>query len=255
MKFSKYEGLGNDFIVVERPDIDAQLAKRLCDRRLGIGGDGVLVVEQGQVAPFRMTVYNADGSIPEMCGNGLRCVVRHLQRTVESLPRHLTVETGAGPLPVSWDLSTVTAELGAVDLFGERTIELDGQIFTGQFLSTGNPHFVLFGAFDTDTIERYGPQLETHAAFPEGANISFATALSPKHVNLIVWERGCGLTQACGTGACATTVAGWANSHLSRGDEMTVTLPGGHLYISGSRDNVIMRGPARHVFDGVWPSN
>ena len=252
MKFSKYEGIGNDFIVVDRPEIDAILARRLCDRRLGIGADGVLVVEPGEAALFRMTVWNADGSVAEMCGNGLRCVGRHLQRTVEDLPERFTVETGAGPLWVSVDDDAVTAQIGVVRDHGNRVIEVDQYTFEGQLLSTGNPHFVLFEPVDDAIMSTYGPILERHSTFSDGANISFASRLGPTELKLTVWERGCGFTQACGTGACATTVAGWLGGYLEPDQPITVHLPGGSLEISGDASNVIMRGPATHVFDGHW---
>jgi diaminopimelate epimerase len=255
VEFSKYEGLGNDFVVIERPEIDARDAKKICDRRLGIGADGVLLLEPGAVAPYRMTVWNADGSNAEMCGNGLRCIVRHLQRTVPDLTTRFSIETGAGLLWVSWDHNAITAELGTVVDHGPLDVDVDESTLSGRLISTGNPHFVLFGKFEASYMAHYGPLLETLPIFPDGVNVSFARRLSGTSVELTVWERGCGLTQACGTGACATVVAGWLESKLEANSAVQVDLPGGSLEISGAPENIIMRGPANFVFSGVWPSS
>ena len=256
IKFSKYEGLGNDFIIIEDLRIDAQAAQMLCDRRRGIGADGVLVVTDGHAeSDYTMVVWNADGTIAEMCGNGLRCVGRYLW-TEKEVRASYRVLTGAGPLLVHPSEHEVSAEVGGAIDQGEHTIEIHGRRFKGRWISTGNPHFVLFGTWTQEDHIKYGPLLETHPLFPNGANISFAHMRPDGEIELAVWERGCGLTQACGTGACATVAAGHLMGFiatLSKGQR--VHLPGGPLFISGHLTNLVMRGPARHVYDGVWPVN
>jgi diaminopimelate epimerase len=250
MRFSKYHGLGNDFIIVDRPEIDGMPISDICNRRTGIGADGILLITPNQNESFDMKVYNADGSVPEMCGNGLRCAAAYLRDTEQSPSDHFIFGTGAGPIRVGYSGNLVIAELGTVQDLGRHRVELAERQFEGQYISTGNPHFILFERFSSDDRALYGARLCNHHTFPKGANISFADLKSRQEVELVVWERGCGFTEACGTGACATTVAGWLQGHLDPG-EVSVYLPGGTLRISGTAENVIMTGPAVHVFDGV----
>ncbi len=253
MRFAKYQGIGNDFIVVEREAtvrLGPELVKRLCDRHYGIGADGVLVVEPGEAAPWRMTVHNADGSVPEMCGNGLRCVVRYLRDRRPTLPETFVVETGAGPLPVSDGPDGVTVQMGAIVDHGPRTVMVESRRFEGRFVSLGNPHFVLFGRFDDAEFARLGPALVGHAAFEAGANISFAEPHADG-IQLRVWERGAGPTLACGTGACATAAAAWLEKRAAPG-AVRIDLPGGRLSISGQPAAIRMTGGAKRVFEGVW---
>ncbi|MCB9528926.1 MAG: diaminopimelate epimerase [Myxococcales bacterium] len=254
MRFAKYEGLGNDFVVVEAAAagvLDVDRIRRLCDRRFGVGADGVLVVEAGAEAPWRMTVHNADGSRPEMCGNGLRCVVRYLRDRHPALPARFVVETDAGPLTVEDGAAGVGVDLGAVADAGALTVEADGRAFTGRWLSLGNPHYVMFGAWSDAEFHRWGPQLTAHRAFPAGANISFAEVEASDRIRLRVWERGAGPTLACGTGATATAAAAWLERRVE-GERVAVDLPGGRLWIEGSSDALRMWGPAREVFVGEW---
>lgn len=254
MRFAKLHGLGNDFIVVDRSqasELDGDRARRLCDRRFGIGGDGVLLVEPGAAAPWRMTVFNADGSRPEMCGNGLRCVVRHLHDR-HGAPARFEVETDAGVLPVSIGPAGVTVQMGRALHQAAPRIELDGRRFDGDLLSLGNPHFVMFGDWDDATFHRFGQRLSTHPRFPDGANVSFAHLAGDGAIDLKVWERGAGPTLACGTGACATAADAWLSGRMTPGRPIEVRLPGGALTIDGSPEALVMTGPAEHVFDGVW---
>ena len=251
MEFSKYEGLGNDFVILDRPDIDAKLAIELCDRRRGIGADGVICVRQITPQRYGMKIFNADGSVPEMCGNGLRCVAQHLKRRRPGLGHEVWIETDAGLLRTTKCDEDILASVGPVTDLGPREISFGESVYTGRLISTGNPHFVLFGEFSQEDRESLGPFFETHETFPEGANISFATARDHT-ISLTVWERGCGFTQACGTGACATVAAGWILGTITTGQPVTVSLPGGTLEISGSLEDIVMRGPANHVFDGRY---
>ena len=248
-RFAKYEGLGNDFVVIEgEPDgVSKGDAVRLCDRRLGVGADGVLVVSSGD----RMRVINADGSVPEMCGNGIRCVALHLALARGIDRGTFVIETDAGSrsceIVRNGDRASVRVDMGNVRFVGER--EVDGtKLLIGD---AGNPHaimfFGMFGEFASADIDALGPRLATHPAFPAGTNVEFAR-VKDGGIDLIVWERGVGRTLACGTGACATAVVALAKG-LVRGPRVRVTLPGGDLEIEPG-EPTFMTGPARLVFHG-----
>jgi diaminopimelate epimerase len=251
--FTKWEGLGNDFIVIDRREggdwPTPEHVVQLCDRHFGIGADGLLIITPHPVAGAGMVVINADGSRPEMCGNGLRCVAGALAED-GSLSTHIA--TDAGLLPVQATAAGFRIQMGAAILAPAQTVTVDEAIFTGQPVSTGNPHFVLYRdvPWSAAEIDRWGERLSRHADFDAGANISFAHARDAQTVELVVWERGAGKTLACGTGACATAAAGWADGRVQ--GEVEVHLPGGALRIGGSIDEVWMEGPARRVFSGRW---
>jgi len=261
LRFSKYQGLGNDFVLVRASELAEsttkkasdlpELARNVCDRRFGIGADGLLIISIEPTGPARMVVYNSDGSRPEMCGNGLRCVAQFLVDTDHTTDSQFAVMTDAGSKTVHVNEGHVTVEMGAIESKGSQTIALDGHQFTGMCLDAGNPHFVLFGNWKDHEPEIYGSQLSVHSAFPEGANISFASLVGPNEIELRVWERGCGLTMACGTGACATAVASWIGGHAPEG-LVKIRLPGGMLKIAGNPGQVSMTGPAEKTFEGAW---
>lgn len=253
LAFEKYEGLGNDFIVmeVEREGIVSKaLAAQLCDRRLGIGADGVLLVLPAEDPSHRarMVVINADGSIPEMCGNGLRCVALHLAGGG-------VFETGAGLRTCEVDttsaLAMVTVDMGEVLWEGDRPLDVQGESVLVSVADAGNPHAVMFGESTRADIERLGPLIAIHREFPRGTNVEFAK-MTDGRIDLVVWERGVGLTLACGTGACATAVVACEKGLIPWDAPVTVRLPGGDLFIEVARKThrVRMRGPARHVFSG-----
>ena len=268
--FSKYEGLGNDFLVVEQarfPELTQTLAQRLCDRHFGVGGDGVLVTGMRDGRAF-MRVVNADGSVPEMCGNGLRCVALYLADRGLVRDTSFEVTTDAGPhhVRIARELSGATVEvqmrpasLRAGDVLrdaGESSVidqpfEVDGQKVHITAVSMGNPHVVLFDDVRSE-IARLGPRIETDARFTAGANVGFARLRDEQNVDLTVWERGVGFTLACGTGACAAAVAVVETGRAARHVPLTVHLPGGPLTIVvGERGRpIVMTGPARRVFDG-----
>lgn len=287
MRFAKYHGLGNDFLVVDLRDApdatsatwqDEPVVRAACDRQFGVGGDGVLAILPA-VAPgsdARMRVLNADGSEAEMCGNGLRCVVKYLFDRDPALRKDaLVIDTGAGPLRCAITASgahalTVTVDMGQPRLTraevpmsgpaGERCvdqpIEIPGDDRTRKVtgVSMGNPHAVVFvdgGGENRRLAGTIGPALETHAWFPRKTNAEFAHVASPREIHLVVWERGVGITHACGTGACATVVAACLTGRATPGEEVNVHLPGGVLAITVAPDlsTVFMRGPAAHVFD------
>jgi diaminopimelate epimerase len=259
MHFEKYEGLGNDFIVAEVRDaaeLPARVAEGLCNRRFGVGADGVILVLPPQTpeSVARMRVINADGSVPEMCGNGIRCMAVHLARRAGKAPGSvLSIETDAGPRLCKVDgAGMVTVSMGPARVLGERELELDGVANAVKLTAAdvGNPHAVLLGSFTRGDAERLGPLLATHPSFPQGTNVEFAR-VGERGIDLVVWERGVGITMACGTGACATAAVACARGLAKLGVPIDVHLPGGHLEITISADgNATMRGPARRVFGG-----
>jgi diaminopimelate epimerase len=272
--FFKYHGLGNDFLVLDRrktgTDIDAETSRRLCDRRMGIGADGVLSLLPSDVGFARMVVHNADGGIAEMCGNGLRCAVKYLVDNSGERPERIEVETGAGVLSCSpgygrdgvaeVELSMGPARLVASNLPSGATGQpfLDAPVpghsgLRGYAISMGNPHLVLLDQ-PLEDAGRLGPELERHPGFPNRTNVEF-TRVDADGLTVTVWERGCGLTQACGTGACAAAVAAVLAKRLPADAWLRVTLPGGDLHIRVPSDlsDIRLRGPAAFVFTGVVP--
>lgn len=273
-RFFKYHGLGNDFVILDRrhsgEDIDAQTSRQLCDRRRGIGADGVLTMLPSSRASARMVVHNSDGSIAEMCGNGLRCAVKFLVDHAPERPAALDVETGAGVLRChpgygpegvqEVDISMGPARLLAPNLPSGRSARpfLDQELpghpgVRGYAVSMGNPHLVLLDR-PLEEAPHLGPLLEHHPGFPERTNVEFVR-VEPDGLTVVVWERGCGLTQACGTGACAATAAAVVAGRLAADTWHRVSLPGGPLSIRVAADlsEVRLRGPVCAAFEGVVP--
>lgn len=266
--FHKYEGLGNDFVLVEAEREDAvspELARELCDRRFGVGADGVLLLlpPSSAGADARMKVLNADGSVPEMCGNGLRCAVLYLARNRKQRSGAVTFDTGAGVRSCVVDdeggRGLVTVDMGVVRVTGTAAIDLgEGGAHDAWELTladAGNPHAITTRPASRSVIDAVGPRLATHPRFPAGTNVEFAVYREGA-VDLVVWERGVGVTHACGTGACATVAVGVSRGVIAVGEEVTVNLPGGPLAVTMREDgHAIMRGPARHVFSGQVSSD
>lgn len=269
--FVKMHGIGNDFIMVdgigsELPSTDfRELSKAVNDRRFGVGGDGLILLERGSSAPFRMRMFNPDGSESEMCGNGIRCFAKLLRDRGYSRDESVDVETGAGTLtltiePSGWvrvDMGQARLKRGQIPMTGnpEGTF-LDEPIeeFRGTAVSMGNPHLVIF----TDDVaavplQAIGPRLEHHELFPNRTNVHFVQVLDQEHLIQRTWERGAGITLACGTGACAVAVAGYLTNRSRR--DVDIKLPGGHLKVEYHEDGrVHMIGPAETVFTGEWGS-
>jgi diaminopimelate epimerase len=274
MNFTKMQGLGNDFIVVANfhklPDQASQMAVQLCDRHFGIGADGLVFILPSEDADFMMRIINADGSEAEQCGNAIRCVAKYIYDRGLTDSETPTIETiGAGVQQVTLKLThgvvdQVCVDMGVPVMNGLQIptvinqpelvgleVEAGGDRFALTAVSMGNPHGVIFvddaATFDVD---RYGPLLETHELFPNKANIEFVTVRSADAADMRVWERGAGQTLACGTGACATLVAGVLNGKLNR--TAVISLKGGDLHIAwNEQDNrVYMTGPAAFVYDG-----
>jgi diaminopimelate epimerase len=252
--FSKYEGLGNDFVVVEggAPAIDASIVRRLCDRHFGIGADGVLLVRSAASARPRMIVMNADGSRPEMCGNGLRCVAVHLAEKLGARDLEIVVETDAGPLRCLVEGERVEVDMGQLVAEGSVEIALGVRVHRFVRMSIGNPHAITFDPYADADVDRIGPVVEKSPLFLEGTNVEFARVTDDGGIDLVVWERGVGRTLACGTGACATVGAACLAGKVPWGQFVRVTLPGGSLQVSVAEDTMraTMRGPARKVFEG-----
>lgn len=277
MKFTKMQGLGNDYVYVncfsEKVPDPSELAVRISDRHFGVGSDGLILICPSDKADFEMVMYNADGSRGEMCGNGIRCVAKYVYDygltdktsiSVETLGGikylDLTVEDGKVKLvKVDMGRPILTPSEIPVEAEGERAvdepIETDGKEYRMTCVSMGNPHAVIFVDEDVKDIplEMIGPKFENHKRFPNRINTEFARVLDRKTVEMRVWERGSGETLACGTGACAVAVSCILNGMTE--DNVTVKLLGGDLQIEWDRekDTVYMTGPAEVVFDGVWP--
>jgi diaminopimelate epimerase len=254
MRFFKYQGIGNDFVLfdwrAEPRETTAELARRACDRRLGIGADGILALlpPRGD-GDLRMSYRNADGSVAEMCGNGIRCVVLHAWSGAPS-KREWAVETDAGLRRCTvFPPDGVEADMGRAEI--GTTDEMPGRVAIVR-VRTGNPHAVTFDPVPPEDRERIGRAIETHPSFPDRTNVEFVEMDGPSRLVVTVWERGVGFTKACGTGACAAAAAACASSRAAFDSPLTVTLPGGDLVVSVPKDlaRVKMRGPAVKVFEG-----
>lgn len=267
MRFTKMHGLGNDFLVVdERTDSGhnwSELARRLCDRRRGIGADGILLIGEASSGGLRMRLFNADGSEAENCGNGVRCVALLAARRHLAGPR-VTWETGAGPVAtLVGDDGMVTVDMGAprfapadipVDVQGSDAldvhVELPDAVVRASCVGMGNPHcVVLVDDVEQAPVEEWGPLIENHRLFPARTNVEFVSVVSPRHVLQRTFERGVGETDACGTGACATVVALRRRGLVETAAD--VTLRGGDLRIEWPDEGpVLMTGPAELVYEG-----
>ncbi len=272
VRFTKMHGLGNDFVVVEDFNLGLsnyeKLALFVCDRHFGVGADGLVLLQPSEKAPFRMRIFNADGSEAEMCGNALRCIGKYLyergmaRETVIDVEVHLAVKTlwltlaGSSVVSVEVDMGEPVLESDLVPVAGERRrvvsedITAAGKTFAMTAVSLGNPHCVVFVEnVEAVPLWQWGPVLETHPAFPRRTNVEFVQVLSPGEARFIVWERGAGPTLACGSGACAVLVAGVLNKKLKR--RATLHLPGGSLQVEWRGDNrIYLNGPAVEVFRG-----
>ena len=258
MRFTKMEGLGNDYIYLnclegEPEDLPA-LAVRLSDRHFGVGADGLICVKPGRTGDFTMEMYNADGSRGTMCGNGIRCVGKYVYDKGLTRKTCLTIDTDAGPRGLELyvlgsRVDSVTVDMGPVRVFAPVELEEEHETFTVFPVDTGNPHGVIFCS-NPDEIDlcRLGPLLEAHPALGERRNIEFASCSDRAHIVLRVWERGSGITLACGTGACAVFGAALTENRCEGRAELR--LPGGALTLERCGEGVFMTGPARTVFEG-----
>lgn len=275
IKITKMQGCGNDFVVLDYEEFKkmncemSETAKRLCNRNFGIGADGLIIpnisTEETDIGWY---FYNSDGSTAQMCGNGMRCFARYVYDKNLVNKKEFTVKTLAGIItPQILDNGQVRVNMSKPILETEKIpflpnhnlnykISVKNRIFEGNAVSMGNPHFVIFIKDDENLLnlaKEYGPEIELGAEFPEKTNVEFIKIKSPKEIELCVWERGCGITLACGTGACASVVAGILNGNLE--NSVNVKLLGGEVNVTwnGSpnkpNEDVFLSGPAEYVFE------
>ena len=275
MKFTKMQGIGNDYIYVncfeEQVVNPEQLSVRLSDRRFGIGGDGLILIMPSQIADFKMRIFNADGSEAMMCGNGTRCIGKYVYEHGLANKTHITLETNSSikylELHCTGDqVTSVTVDMGKAILtpreipvesdsqepFVAKPVQVGDRLERLTCVSVGNPHAIVFcdRVEDLD-LEKLGPLFEHHAIFPDRVNTEFVRVIDDHTLQMRVWERGSGETLACGTGACATTVAAVLNGYCPQGEPILVKLRGGDLTITYQADGtVMMTGPAEEVFQG-----
>jgi len=277
MRFSKMHGLGNDYIYIDGIGQDLspydlpELSRLLSERHFGIGSDGLILILPSSQADFRMRTFNSDGSEAEMCGNAMRCFAKYVFEHGLTEKTELTVETGAGLIrprldvgegkvrSVRVDMGEPRLTRGEIPMTGDAAAPAQGVEvplpeckYTATCVSMGNPHCVIKVDEICDTMVReHGPQIECHSLFPRKTNVEFAQVLNRSEVRMRVWERGAGETMACGTGACATTVAAILGGHCGR--QVTVHLLGGDLQIEWSEadNHVYMTGPATEVCEGT----
>lgn len=274
IKFTKMNGLGNDFIILDYEEYEKtkmkpnELALKLCDRKFSIGADGLIIVnKKTDNADISWIFYNSDGSVAEMCGNGMRCFARYVYDKKIIDKKEFKVETKAGiKIPKIVSENEVRVNMGMpiiepkeIPVSSKTNINVyhtdDGKEFNMYSVSMGNPHCIIFVKENSKELAlKYGPLIEVDKLFSAKTNVEFVEIISRKEVIVNVWERGCGITLACGTGACATVVAGILNGYLD--NEVKVNLPGGALKIewSGTKDNicenVFMTGTADYSFVG-----
>ncbi len=274
IRFTKMQGLGNDFIILDfeeykKVNIEkSELAKKLCDRNFGIGADGLIIINpETKNTDIGWFFYNSDGTIAQMCGNGIRCFAKYVYEKKIIGKKIFTVETEAGTIiPEIIDENTVKVNMGnpilepkKIPVLSQNNLNFeilaDDKIFKANAVSMGNPHCIIFTDEDTKKLAlKYGRHIETHKMFPEKTNVEFVKILSRSEINIDVWERGCGITLACGTGACATVTAGILNDLLDK--KVNVNLPGGSLTIEWEGDiknpqkDIYMYGRADYSFTG-----
>ena len=274
MKFTKMQGIGNDYVYVncfEETVADPErVSEIISDRHFGIGADGLVLIMPSDKADFRMRMFNADGSEGNMCGNATRCIGKFVYDNHLTDKTSITLETRSGKkkltlYPENGKVKTVLVDMGKAvlkpadipmnvsgDTFINKPITVDGKEVFITAVSMGNPHAVTYvDDVDSLELEKIGPSFENHPLFPERVNTEFIKILDESTMQMRVWERGSGETWACGTGACAATAASVLNGYFPHDKEITVKLRGGDLFITYKSDGtVLMRGPAETVFTG-----
>ena len=270
MRFWKMQGAGNDFVVLNcmdapAPEMPETLARRLCDRHFGIGADGLLLALPSRCADMRMRILNSDGSEPEMCGNGIRCIAKFAYDMGYLRKDFISIETLGGIKALQLQIQNGSAAGATVDMgepilapaeipvnsaTNQVSVTLDGREIRFFCVSMGNPHAVTYDLFpEADDFLRFGQQMENHPLFPQKTNVEFCRTRNDHQVDVRVWERGCGATMACGTGASAALVAGVHLGKTARRAELA--LPGGTLHMRwADNGHVFMTGGAEMVFDG-----
>ena len=258
MHFTKMHGLGNDYLYIfGEPKNPSKLAIKLSDRHFGAGSDGIICISHSKKADFKMRIFNADGSEAKMCGNGIRCVGKYLYDKGYTDKKHLSIETLSGIRFLHLQrqggkIKNVTVEMGTAVPAEDIELSVLGETVTCTPVSVGNPHAVIFVKdINKAPLTTLGPQLEHNEAFPDGVNVEFVQLISENELRMRVWERGSGVTMACGTGACASAVAAVAKNLCCCDTPILVHLDGGTLKIQVSSDNIVtMTGPAETVYEG-----
>ena len=274
IRFAKMHGIGNDFVVVDDRcerfrSSYAELAKRICDRHEGVGGNGLIVVQEGAEKKFLMRLFNPDGSEAEACGNGLRCLAKYLYDSGDEAATSARIETVVGVFEVTLlkneaEEAQVMVDMGTYKTREPRYFRCEGtsqsnhRICVGgnelafHFVYLSSPHAVFFGDFDMRSLLELGGDICQHRYFPRGTNVHFANVVSQKRIRILTWERGDGVTLGCGTGSCAAAIAG----HLSgkTAESVDVHNRGGDLFIEivPDENRVFMTGPATNVCEGVF---
>lgn len=273
MKFSKMHGIGNDFIMldyVNYPPVEGnmnKIAKVLCDRNFGIGSDGVIIVSKSNKYDYKMTMYNSDGTLGAMCGNGARCVGKLLYDRGITKQEYINLETDAGLRTIRLNtkggkIETVSVGMGVprldckdipanvdMDQCINKPVDIDGTTFNMTLVSMGNPHAVIFvDDVSKVDIETLGPMIQKSPVFPDSVNVEFIQLVDRNTIKMRVYERGSGETLACGTGSCAAAVASLLNGYTDT--RVTVQLARGELVIDINDSEIVMTGTATHVFDG-----
>ncbi len=258
MHFTKMHGLGNDYLYVYgEPENPSELSIRLSERHFGAGSDGMIWISPSAVADFRMRIFNADGSEAKMCGNGIRCVGKYVYDKGYTDKKRITVETLSGIKTLTLKTSNGKVKSASVDM-GNAVISSDMTLTAGSDeitcmpVSMGNPHAVIFVS-DAENVplEKSGPLIEKHEAFPGGVNVEFVQVIDECTLRMRVWERGSGITMACGTGACASAAAAVRKGFCRHNDDIAVILDGGTLRINVDDDfRITMTGPAETIYEG-----
>ena len=255
MHLTKMEGLGNDYLYVygevENPE---ELSRRLSDRHFGIGSDGLVMITPSEVADAKMRIFNADGSEAMMCGNGIRCVGKFLYDKGYVNRTEMWIQTLSGVKELRLSLAdgkvdSVRVSMGKAEVSDMMEIGIDCGCIACTPVSVGNPHAVIFvDDIAQVPLDSLGPEIERHKSFPGGVNVEFAQVIGANHIRMRVWERGSGVTLACGTGACATVAAAVVQGHCDVGSRVFVELDGGMLAITvDDSGHVLMEGPARTI--------
>lgn len=255
MHLTKMQGLGNDYLYIYGEIKDpAAISVKLSDRHFGIGSDGIIIISDSDIADFKMRIFNADGSEAKMCGNGIRCVGKYVFEKGYTDKKHLLIETLSGVRTL--DLHTICGEVAYVTVNMGKTIaeepvtlSVNGEKITCTPVSVGNPHAVIFVPDAQNApLHTVGATLENHEFFRDGVNVEFVQVIDSHTLRMRVWERGSGVTMACGTGACACVCAAAEIGFCSKGEDITVKLDGGDLNIKLLADNTaMMTGPAKTV--------
>lgn len=264
INFTKMHGLGNDYVFIDCTNNKnfisnpSSFSKNVSNRNFGIGSDGIILIENSKIADFKMRIFNSDGTEAEMCGNGIRCVGKYVFDNKLTNKTLLKIETLAGIKTLELKVKnnkvySVTVCLGEYKLFEEFELNIENKTFNIIPVSVGNPHAVIFinNLNDID-IKKYAPIIENHKIFSNKTNVEFVQIINSNYIKVKVWERGSGYTLACGTGACASTVAAFYKKYIYKNP--TVELPGGNLqtYIDEKTNNVYMTGPATTVYSGIY---